>query len=239
MVRVCTWARTEVWWVYVPEQGLKNDECMYLSKDWKMMSACTWARTEEWWVYVPEQGLKYDECMYLSKDWRMMSVRTWARTEEWWVYVPEQGLKNGWVYVPEQGLKNDECMYLSKDWRMDECMYLSKDWRMTSACTWARMSVLYSVYLSKYSSVNQEMQTDSMRASLGLSTALPCKSCAQMSSIMYCIVLWFYTRQWGVQIRNIRFIFIFFVLYSSLLHLPPLRFHCADGCWDSTQDRCN
>ncbi len=26
--------------------------------------------------------------------------------------------------------------------------------------------------------------------------------------------------------------YIFFVLYSALLHLPPLRFHCADGCWD-------
>ncbi len=36
------------------------------------------------------------------------------------------------------------------------------------------------------------------------------------------------------------FIFIFFfVLYSALLHLPPLRFHCADGCWDRTQDRCS
>ncbi len=33
--------------------------------------------------------------------------------------------------------------------------------------------------------------------------------------------------------------FYFFVLYSTLLHLPPLRFHCADGCWDRTQDRCN
>jgi hypothetical protein len=32
---------------------------------------------------------------------------------------------------------------------------------------------------------------------------------------------------------------IFFVLYSTLLHLPHLRFHCADGCWDRTQDRCN
>ncbi len=28
----------------------------------------------------------------------------------------------------------------------------------------------------------------------------------------------------------------FFVLYSSLLHLTPLRFHCTDGCWDRTQD---
>ncbi len=31
----------------------------------------------------------------------------------------------------------------------------------------------------------------------------------------------------------------FFIQYSALLHLPPLRFHCADGCWDRTQDRCN
>jgi hypothetical protein len=28
--------------------------------------------------------------------------------------------------------------------------------------------------------------------------------------------------------------FLFFVLYSALLHLPPLRFHCADECWDRT-----
>ncbi len=24
------------------------------------------------------------------------------------------------------------------------------------------------------------------------------------------------------------------VLYSTLLHLPPLRFHCVGGCWDRT-----
>jgi hypothetical protein len=28
-----------------------------------------------------------------------------------------------------------------------------------------------------------------------------------------------------------RFFFFFFVLNSALLHLPPLRFPCADGCW--------
>ncbi len=33
--------------------------------------------------------------------------------------------------------------------------------------------------------------------------------------------------------------FYFFVLYSALFHLPPLRFHCVDGCRDRTQDRCN
>jgi hypothetical protein len=32
---------------------------------------------------------------------------------------------------------------------------------------------------------------------------------------------------------------IFFVLYSTLLYLPTLRFLCADGCWDRTHDRCN
>jgi hypothetical protein len=35
------------------------------------------------------------------------------------------------------------------------------------------------------------------------------------------------------------FLLFLFVQYSALLHLPPLRFHCADGCWDRTQDRCN
>ncbi len=38
---------------------------------------------------------------------------------------------------------------------------------------------------------------------------------------------------------SIFFLYFFFVLYSTLLHLPPLRFHCADECWDRTQDRCN
>jgi hypothetical protein len=26
-----------------------------------------------------------------------------------------------------------------------------------------------------------------------------------------------------------------FLLYSTLLHLPPLRFRCVGGCWDRTQ----
>ncbi len=34
--------------------------------------------------------------------------------------------------------------------------------------------------------------------------------------------------------------FFFFILfgffYSTLLYLPPLRFHCVGGCWDRTQD---
>ncbi len=28
----------------------------------------------------------------------------------------------------------------------------------------------------------------------------------------------------------------FFLLYSILLHMPPLGFHCVGGCWDRTQD---
>ena len=35
------------------------------------------------------------------------------------------------------------------------------------------------------------------------------------------------------------FLFFSYILYSALLQLPPLRFRCADGCWDRTQDRCN
>jgi hypothetical protein len=30
--------------------------------------------------------------------------------------------------------------------------------------------------------------------------------------------------------------FVFYVLYSTLLHLPPLRFSYVGGCWDRTQD---
>ncbi len=34
-----------------------------------------------------------------------------------------------------------------------------------------------------------------------------------------------------------RAIFLFsYVLYSTLLHLAPLKFHCVGGCWDRTQD---
>jgi hypothetical protein len=34
------------------------------------------------------------------------------------------------------------------------------------------------------------------------------------------------------------FFWIFSVLYSTLLHLPPL-FHCVGRCWDRTQDSCD
>ncbi len=31
----------------------------------------------------------------------------------------------------------------------------------------------------------------------------------------------------------------FYVQYSTLLHLPPLRLHCVGECLDPTQDSCN
>jgi hypothetical protein len=31
-------------------------------------------------------------------------------------------------------------------------------------------------------------------------------------------------------------LFFLSLLYSTLLHLPPLRLHCVGGCWDRTQD---
>jgi hypothetical protein len=33
--------------------------------------------------------------------------------------------------------------------------------------------------------------------------------------------------------------FFYYVRYSTLLHLPPLRFHYVGGCWDRTQDSCD
>jgi hypothetical protein len=35
------------------------------------------------------------------------------------------------------------------------------------------------------------------------------------------------------------FFWMFSALYSTLLHLPPLRFHCVVGCYDRTQGRCD
>jgi hypothetical protein len=33
--------------------------------------------------------------------------------------------------------------------------------------------------------------------------------------------------------------FCFSILYSTLLHLPPLRFHCIGGCWVRIKDCCD
>ncbi len=35
------------------------------------------------------------------------------------------------------------------------------------------------------------------------------------------------------------FLIFFYVMYSTWLHLPPLRFHCVGGCWGRTQDCCD
>jgi hypothetical protein len=32
------------------------------------------------------------------------------------------------------------------------------------------------------------------------------------------------------------FLDFFYVRYSALIHLPPLRFHCVGGCWNRTQE---
>jgi hypothetical protein len=37
--------------------------------------------------------------------------------------------------------------------------------------------------------------------------------------------------------RAIFWIFLY-VVYSTLLRLPALRFHCVGRCWDGTQDCC-
>jgi hypothetical protein len=45
------------------------------------------------------------------------------------------------------------------------------------------------------------------------------------------------------RVRKLKEDFVGFFLsmydtYSTLLHLPPLRFRCIGGCWDRTQDSC-
>ncbi len=64
-----------------------------------------------------------------------------------------------------------------------------------------------------------------------------------IDSIVKKIELYPSLSMWAQWYRNSIFIFVkgdffyFYVRYSTLLHLPPLRFHCVEECWDGTQDR--
>ncbi len=51
------------------------------------------------------------------------------------------------------------------------------------------------------------------------------------------VLIWTGSRDRMSKYLTGRFFGIFFpyVLYSKLLHLPPLIFHCVGGCWDRTQ----
>ncbi len=39
--------------------------------------------------------------------------------------------------------------------------------------------------------------------------------------------------------QDIFFRFFMYAHYSTLLRLPPFRFHCVGGCWDRAQDSCD
>jgi hypothetical protein len=55
---------------------------------------------------------------------------------------------------------------------------------------------------------------------------------------IYCRPLQFIT--WTIIFKGGFFaIFSRYVRYSTLLHLPPLRFHCVGECWDRTQEWWN
>ncbi len=57
-----------------------------------------------------------------------------------------------------------------------------------------------------------------------------------MEAAVYCLCLCLYSAQ-SCKHRNRKFLTGRFL--GLLLHLPPLRFHCAGGCWDWTQDSNN
>jgi hypothetical protein len=69
------------------------------------------------------------------------------------------------------------------------------------------------------------------------------KYCYPMSGIKKCHRLPGEGKAWGylTYFVNLTYtvFFFFYVLYSTLLHLPPLRFHSVEGCWDRTQDCCD
>jgi hypothetical protein len=43
----------------------------------------------------------------------------------------------------------------------------------------------------------------------------------------------------GLQVDYFWIFYFLYVRYSTLLQLPPFRFHCVGGCWDRTQDCCD
>jgi hypothetical protein len=55
-----------------------------------------------------------------------------------------------------------------------------------------------------------------------------CQSCMASSPEYESMVLEF------ASLRDL-WIYFMYVLYSTVLHLPPLRFRCVGGCWDRTQ----
>jgi hypothetical protein len=52
------------------------------------------------------------------------------------------------------------------------------------------------------------------------------------------IIMYVFFENWANSKFRV-FFHIQYVLCSTLLHLPPLRFHCVAGSWDGTRDCCN
>jgi hypothetical protein len=48
-----------------------------------------------------------------------------------------------------------------------------------------------------------------------------------------------YAQRESSEVQDMSSFFFFYVGYSTLPHLPPLRFHCVGGRWDRTQDSCD
>ncbi len=49
-------------------------------------------------------------------------------------------------------------------------------------------------------------------------------------------MIWLRSQKWKGDFFDF---FFFYVRHSTLLHLPPLWFHCVGGCWNRTQDSCD
>jgi hypothetical protein len=56
--------------------------------------------------------------------------------------------------------------------------------------------------------------------------------------VFYAILTFLYVTKVRTNSLLKRGFFYFYVRYTTLLHVPPLRFHCVGGCWDRTQDCC-
>jgi hypothetical protein len=57
-----------------------------------------------------------------------------------------------------------------------------------------------------------------------------------LRQVVGAIVLWTVNVLWGLMVSGYLDFSFMYVLYSTQLHLPPLRFHCGGGRWVWTQD---
>jgi hypothetical protein len=70
-------------------------------------------------------------------------------------------------------------------------------------------------------------------------TAIWGKQSCRVVCLLVCVSVRNMVEAWRAWVHLPSFWLFFYVLYSTLLHLLPVKFHCVGGCWDRIQDCCD